>query len=183
MSFVTDPIELNALQLEFKDKFLLELSGGAGITSSNFDNCTDPPPDTKLTGFFNKVKEIGCDRVKLVNRYIPNEDVAKWFRAADIVVLPYLSATQSGIIPIAYQCNRPVITTRVGGLPDMVEDGKSGYLIEPNNPTAIADAIHNHFEKLNAPDLTDGIQKMAAKLSWSGYADSLESFINQLKES
>ena len=130
----------------------------------------------------NKVKHLGRDKVKLLNRYVPNEDVAKWFRATDIVVLPYLSATQSGIIPIAYQCNRPVITTNVGGLPDMVEDGQSGYLIEPNNPNAIANAIIKYFDTDNIPDMTDGITKIAAKLSWQGYADGLETFINQLKK-
>jgi len=130
-----------------------------------------------------KVKNIGRDRVKLVNRYVPNEDVAKWFRAADIVVLPYLTATQSGIIPIAYQCNRPVITTRVGGLPDMVDEGASGYLIEADNPQAIADSIYNYFENLKSPNLTAGIKIMTGKLSWSGYAERLELFIRQLGDS
>ena len=128
-----------------------------------------------------KVKALGRDKVKLLNRYVPNEDVAKWFRAADIVVLPYISATQSGIIPIAYQCDRPVITTNVGGLPDMVEEGQSGYLIEPNSPSAIADALYKYFETQNKPDLSAGISKVAGKLSWQGYSESLESFINQLK--
>jgi len=119
--------------------------------------------------------------VTLVDRYIPNEDVAAWFRASDLVALPYLSATQSGVVPIAYRCQRPVVVTNVGGLPDIVQPGESGYLVEPNDPTGLAEAIREHFVGRGAPDMTAGIETMCQKLSWENYAAELESFIYRLQ--
>lgn len=118
--------------------------------------------------------------VQLVDRYVPNEEVATWFRAADIVALPYLSATQSGIVPIAYRCLRPVIVTRVGGLPDVVSEGESGYIVEPDDPSGLAQAIRNYFEELGSPDLTEGIKAVSGRLSWSAYAENLLDFISEL---
>lgn len=119
--------------------------------------------------------------VQLVDRYIPNEEVTLWFRAADIVALPYKSATQSGIVPIAYLCNRPVIVTRVGGLPDVVEDGKSGYLIDPDDPIELAEVIRRHFIEFNKPDMTAGTGRMAQRLSWSTYTRELIQFVDRLR--
>lgn len=118
--------------------------------------------------------------VTMVDHYIPNEEVATWFRVADLVVLPYRSSTQSGVVPIAYRCQRPVIVTRVGGLPDMVEDGVSGYLVEPENPQKLAAAIRRHFIELGNPDLSEGIEQMNHRLSWDNYSSRLETFIDQL---
>jgi len=60
----------------------------------------------------------------MIDRYIPNEEVGNYFEIADIVVLPYISGSQSGIIQIAYAFNKPVITTNVGGYREAVIDGK-----------------------------------------------------------
>ena len=119
--------------------------------------------------------------VRLVNSYIPNEEVSTWFRACDLVALPYLSATQSGIIPIAYCCDRPVVVTNIGGLPEVVKEGISGYLVEPNNAKELAVAIRKHLIKLNNPDMSEGIGLMRQKLSWSRYAGELANFIKKLK--
>jgi len=117
--------------------------------------------------------------VTLIDKYIPNEEVAKYFRAANIVALPYRSATQSGIIPIAYACNQPVIATRVGGLPDAIIDGESGYLIDPENPVQLAKTIHRYFSELGAPDMSEGIAKMRERLGWGRYAEILRSLIQE----
>jgi D-inositol-3-phosphate glycosyltransferase len=128
------------------------------------------------------VSEISPNRVRLIDGYIPNEQVALWFRAADIVVLPYRSATQSGVVPIAYRCNRPVIVTNVGGLPDAVLDGQSGYLIEPENPSQLADTIRRFFIEKDNPDLSHGINQMRDRLSWSRYAKQTVDFIRDIRE-
>ncbi len=130
----------------------------------------------RLTG------QLPRDMVRLVDEYIPNEDVSVWFRAADIVALPYLSATQSGIVPIAYRCLRPVIVTRVGGLPDAVEDCESGYLIEPDNAEQLADTIRVHFIKHGNPDMSAGIDRLRKRLSWERYSEELVGFISQLRK-
>lgn len=129
-----------------------------------------------------QVSEIPASRIRLVDEYIPNEQVALWFRAADIIVLPYKSATQSGVVPIAYRCDRPVIVTNVGGLPDAVIEGESGYLVEPGNPEQLAVAIRKFFLELNNPDLSSGIKQMRDRLSWSHYAAEVTSFIRKIRE-
>lgn len=123
------------------------------------------------------VRECG-NRARLIDLYVPNEEVAPYFRAADLVVLPYRSATQSGVIPLAYAFDRPVIATRVGGLPDAVIEGESGYLIPPEDSSAVAEAMRLFF-RLN-PDLSPGIARMREQLGWSAYLDKLENLINQI---
>ncbi len=80
-------------------------------------------------------------KIKIINEYIPHKEVPKYFRDASVVVLPYISATQTGIIPLAYSFGTPVIATRVGAMPEIVEDEKTGFLVEPRNEKALADAI------------------------------------------
>jgi glycosyltransferase involved in cell wall biosynthesis len=127
------------------------------------------------------IKKLPTGIVRLVDKYVPNEEVSSWFRAADLVTLPYLSATQSGIIPIALRCNRPVVVTNVGGLPEMVDEGKSGYLVNPNNPDELAAAIRHHFIDLNNPDLSLGIASMRNRLSWDSYVSKLIWFVHELR--
>jgi len=75
------------------------------------------------------------------NGYIPDEDVAPLFQRASVVVLPYTDASQSGIIPIAYAFQKPVIVTDVGSIAEVVEQGKTGIIIPPKDENALADAI------------------------------------------
>jgi len=119
--------------------------------------------------------------VTLVDRYLPNEEVGAWFRAADLIALPYLTATQSGIVPLAYRYERPVVVTNVGGLPDVVMEGKSGYLVPPANPVKLANAIQRHFIELRNPSLIDGIRFMQNELSWKTYSSRLVEFATELQ--
>lgn len=85
------------------------------------------------------------ERYEVTNRYIPEREVPEFFERSHIVVLPYRSATQSGVIPIAYALARPVIATRVGLLPSVVKEGETGFLIPPNDPMALQEALRNAF--------------------------------------
>lgn len=73
--------------------------------------------------------------------YVPNGWVATLLGISDAVVLPYRAITQSAVLQNAYACGKPVVVTRVGGLPDVVEAGRSGYLAEPENPASLAEAV------------------------------------------
>ena len=75
------------------------------------------------------------------NEFVSDEKRAALFRRASVVVLPYVDASQSGVIPVAYTYGKPVVATRVGGLPDMVEDGRTGYLVPPRDEVALAKAV------------------------------------------
>ncbi|MBI4787670.1 MAG: glycosyltransferase family 4 protein [Chloroflexi bacterium] len=81
------------------------------------------------------------DRFIVHNDYIGEEQRAEYFRRASVVVLPYVEASQSGVIPVAYTFGKPVVATTVGGLPEMVEDGRTGYLVPPRDERQLADAI------------------------------------------
>jgi starch synthase len=89
------------------------------------------------------------ERFIVHNEYISEEHAADYFQRASVVVLPYIEASQSGVIPMAYSAAKPVVATTVGGLPEIVEDGRTGYLVAPRNTTQLADAVIRLL--LNAP--------------------------------
>lgn len=114
-----------------------------------------------------QLKSLGIEhRVRLVDRYVANEEVEKYFAACDLVVLPYLSATQSAVVQIAYGFQKPVVVTAVGGLPDVVEDGSTGYVVPPNDPAAVASAIIRFFESGASVQMERNIGASAERFSW-----------------
>jgi glycosyltransferase involved in cell wall biosynthesis len=112
-------------------------------------------------------------RTRVIDRYIPDDEVAVYFCAADLVVLPYKSATQSGITQAAFAFGRPVVVTAVGGLPDVVDDGVTGYVVPPENPAALADAIERFFATDAAARMERAIRAGADRFSWDGCARAL----------
>ncbi len=124
------------------------------------------------------IRELGMeDRVQINDAYTPDREVEKYFAAADLVVLPYISATQSGIVQIAYGFVKPVIVTNVGGLPDVVEDGKTGYIVEPENSEAIAEAVIRFFGENQADRMAENIEKEAYRFSWERMGEVVERFL------
>lgn len=103
--------------------------------------------------------------------FIPNEQVKDYFCAADVVVQPYRNATQSGVIPIAYHFERPMIVTNVGGLPDYVPDEKAGLVTQPE-PVAIADTIRRYFN-IGEAHFLPFLKTEKLKYSWSAFSRSL----------
>lgn len=81
------------------------------------------------------------DRFIIHNEYISEERAAEYFRRASVVVLPYIEASQSGVIPMAYSAGKPVVATTVGGLPEMVDDGSTGYLVSPRDAVQLAEVL------------------------------------------
>lgn len=114
------------------------------------------------------------DRVHVEDRYIPNEDVPKYFAAADVVVLPYLSATQSGVSKLAYHFDKPVVITNVGGLAEEVEEGKTGYVVPPNDPTALAAAIEKVLMEKTRIDFASHVREYKKRYSWERVVEVIE---------
>lgn len=104
-------------------------------------------------------------------RYIADEQVKYYFCAADAVVLPYRSATQSGIAPMAYHFEKPMIATRVGGLPDTIEDEKTGLLCSPD-PDNLAQALAR-FYTLGASHFIPHLQLAKRAYSWEKLAETI----------
>jgi len=127
--------------------------------------------------YLKQIDRLGIkDKVMIVDRYVPNEEVSVYFCAADVLVLPYVTATQSGIVQIAYGFNKPVIVTRVGGLPDVVEHGKTGFLVEPENPQAIAKAVISFYEGEWNDRFVRNISEEREKFSWNRMIEVIDSF-------
>ncbi|HEY1303115.1 MAG TPA: glycosyltransferase family 4 protein [Vicinamibacterales bacterium] len=83
---------------------------------------------------------VNVDRFVVHNEHISEERRAELFRHASVVVLPYIEASQSGVVPLAYAWAKPVVATTVGGLPEMIDDGVTGYLVPPRDERALAAA-------------------------------------------
>lgn len=84
---------------------------------------------------------LNKDKFVIIDRYIPNDEVGKLFKESTIVVLPYISASQSGILPIAFAYGKPVVATNVGSLREVLENNKAGFLVPPCNPLELANAL------------------------------------------
>lgn len=112
------------------------------------------------------------DKVALFTEFIPNDEVRYYFGATDLVVQPYRSATQSGITQTAYYFEKPMIVTKVGGLSEVVIDGKTGFITEPE-PEKIADNILRFFSKRSIPNLEENMIEEKKKYSWENFTRNL----------
>ncbi len=113
--------------------------------------------------------------VRLDDRYIPNEQLPAYFAACDVVVQPYRSATQSGVAQIAFNYDRPVITTDVGGLAEIVRDGSTGLVASRPEPQAISNAVIRFFNEGMAERMRDNIRTERGTRSWAALANYIES--------
>ncbi len=110
------------------------------------------------------------DRVTTINKYVPNEEVHKYFQVSDALLLFYISAMSSGVESIAYNFNLPLIATKVGHFPENIQDGFNGYLAEPDN---IEDMTQAMFRFLDHPIPAKNVAESAKKLSWENYIRSI----------
>lgn len=117
-----------------------------------------------------------ASQVDIVDRYIPNEEVPVWFSAADLLVLPYRSATNSGIVQIGYNFSLPSIVTDVGSLSEVVVDGHSGIVVPDAAPDTLADAVARGLQEGMLECLREGIKEERKKYTWSEFARRLEEF-------
>ncbi len=114
------------------------------------------------------------DHVLLHAHYIPNTDVPRYFGAADVVVQPYVTATQSGVAQIAFHFGKPAIITDVGGLAEVVPHNVAGLVVPPQDPDALAAAVVRFFEEQMAERLTAGVQQEKKKYSWDRLYEAIE---------
>ncbi len=124
--------------------------------------------------YLNKIKSLGIsDLIYLRTDFIPTSEVKFYFSAADCVILPYKSATQSGIVQIAMNFHKPVIATNVGGLGEVIENGRTGFIIEKENPAALAEAIEKFYSENLESSFVENIIPEAEKYSWSKFVEGM----------
>lgn len=123
-----------------------------------------------------RASELGLgETVRFVSEYVPNEKVGLYFSACDAVVLPYLSATQSGIAQIAYNFNKPVIVSDVGGLAEVARDGVTGFVVPPNDPGALAAAMGRFYaEEGRGAAFSANVAEEKKKYSWDHLVANIE---------
>jgi D-inositol-3-phosphate glycosyltransferase len=127
------------------------------------------------TPYRTAIRELGlADRVVLHFRYVPNEEVGDFFAAANVAVLPYTSATQSGIAQIAMSFDLPVIATRVGGLPEMVREGETGDVVAPGDPEALATSLVAYFQEGHEERYRPQVALEKERYSWKTLVTALE---------
>jgi glycosyltransferase involved in cell wall biosynthesis len=124
------------------------------------------------------IRQLGLEsHVVVFDQYVKNEEVSLYFCASDVVVLPYIEATQSGIVQIAFGLNKPVITTNVGGLPEAVEDGKTGFVVDPQSPDKLAQAILKFYAGDYETKFSQQIKQVSQDFSWHTEVSSIERFL------
>lgn len=128
--------------------------------------------------YVEKIDSLGIKEcVKVVEGYIADGEVEKYFAASDLIVLPYISATQSGIVQIAYGFQKPVLVTDVGGLPDVVTNGKTGYVVRSRSCNEIAAAVIDFVKQGRARELSENIVKEEKRFSWDTFVDKLTELV------
>lgn len=121
-----------------------------------------------------QIARLGLEgAVTILDDYLPDEQLLAAIHRADVVVLPYRSATQSAVIQLAFGQQCPVITTDVGGLAEVVEDGKTGLIVPPEDPGALAAAIERFFALGLGPQFAANIAAAEERFSWDRLVDSL----------
>jgi glycosyltransferase involved in cell wall biosynthesis len=124
---------------------------------------------------YQKIVDQGSNKkVKFLNRFIADEEVPVLFSAANVCVLPYRSATQSGVTAVSHHFHLPVIASNVGGLHETIHQNENGYLVEANNVKSLRLCIQNYFEEKKESEFRQNLE-MNISVGW-------ESFINQLIE-
>jgi glycosyltransferase involved in cell wall biosynthesis len=156
---------------------------GLGVLLEAWQRVTSWCPHAKLviagTGYDlaqHRERILGDPQCELIERFIPSEEVASLFARASVVVLPYVEATQSGVLAIALAFGKPAVVTSVGSLPEMVEDGVSGVVVPPKDADALASAL----TQLLVDDawrrrIAEGIEQLLqSRFSWQHLAQMAE---------
>ena len=121
------------------------------------------------------------DKVIICDKYIPDEEVKNFFNLADMVVQPYRSATQSGVTQVAYHFEKPMLVTDVGGLREIVPDGKVGYVVEPD-PVKIVDAICDFYDNDRCEFFENNIVEEKKKYEWSKMTETIMRLYNEVSK-
>lgn len=131
----------------------------------------DPKP------YLEQVEKHGLsDLVVIKNQYIRDDEVKYYFNIADIVVQPYKSATQSGVTQVAYHFMKPILVTNVGGLGEIIPNGKVGYVVEPNS-SSIADALVDFYENERCNTFVEGMKEEKMKYQWSNMTAAIKNLL------
>lgn len=130
--------------------------------------------------YLNLIKKLGLEETIILHTdFIPNSKVNLYFSACDIVAQPYKTATQSGVTQIAYHFEKPMLVTDVGGLSEIVPNGKVGYVVEPD-PDEIALALMNYFDNNRQKEFSDNVKREKQQYLWSNMTAAIFELYNKI---
>ena len=163
---------------------------GLDILIEAFLKILSEHPETKLLivgefydnpkEYIELIKKLGIEeKIKVINQFVPNEEVAKYYMVSDVVILPYRSATQSGILNVAYGFYKPVIVTDVGGLAEFVDEGKTGFIVNPNSKDAIFEGVEKFLNSRGKTDFAIHIQERNRKNSFNNLPEVFEKILEE----
>jgi glycosyltransferase involved in cell wall biosynthesis len=179
--------ELARKALGFTDEKIVLFFGyikqykGLGLLLKSFPELLEKLPNTRLLivgEVYGDAKQY-CDlidklkiknKVTFIREFVPNEEVEKYFLAADVLALPYKQATQSGVAQIAFSFGKGVVVTPVGGLPEIVQEGKTGIVANSMDPKDLASALTEFF-KLDKTEINRYTLEESDKLSWQSFCE------------
>jgi glycosyltransferase involved in cell wall biosynthesis len=134
------------------------------------------------TFYEKKIHELELeDYIKIINKYVPNEEVNKYFQVSDLVVLPYRSATQSGILNIAYGALKPVVVTKVGGLAESIDDSITGIVVENATSIEICAGVKKFFGLKDSVNFTNNIKEKVQNNSFNKMPELISQIISEVK--
>jgi glycosyltransferase involved in cell wall biosynthesis len=119
------------------------------------------------------------NHVVVVNDYVPNEDVERYFSISDLVLLPYRSATQSGILNIAYGFQKPVVANQVGGFAEFIRNGETGLLVETCNAEAFANGVIEYHHQYRDVNIAAHLHKVRAANSFEDILIHVDEFLSK----
>lgn len=131
--------------------------------------------------YFDLIDRHGLhDHVIFTDQFIANEEVKYYFSASDLLMLPYRSATQSGVTQVAFQFDKPVLATKVGGLSEIILDGKSGYVVDPD-PRQIADRVVDYFANGREAAMSAAMASEKKKYEWGIFCANIVNLYEEIR--
>jgi glycosyltransferase involved in cell wall biosynthesis len=125
--------------------------------------------------YFDLIDELNLQRhVRIIDQYVPNHEIEMYFSAANVLVMPYVSVTGSGVVQLAFYYGLPVIVTNVGMLTEIVEDGRTGFIVPPRDVDALADAIVQYFRENREEEFRKNIELTRGRFGWEHIISSIE---------
>lgn len=171
--FIRDYKGLDLLIQAFGDKRLRKYPVKLLVAGEYYSN---PEPYLQL------IREMKLSEyIVLRTEFIPDNEVNMYFSAADLVVQPYKTATQSGVTQIAYHFEKPMLVTNVGGLSEIIPDGKVGYVVEPD-VDSITEALDDFYKNKRAGLFGRNVVEEKKKFSWLNMVNTFNSVYNEIIE-
>jgi glycosyltransferase involved in cell wall biosynthesis len=124
--------------------------------------------------YFQQMDRLGIrEKILLVDRYVSDEEVPVFFSAADVLLAPYARISQSGVVQMSFGLGLPVIASRVGGLPEAIEEGKTGLLFPAEDPTALSAAVRRYYEEKMEIGMREQIAGKGMHSGWKRLGEAI----------